>query len=385
MVERYGLGGHTLWIVVGAVGVVLVGVLLLGRHDGTGGYQASPPPAVTVQTPEVRSVTSYLELTGTLRPVKHVDVRARVQGFLESTHFEEGERVAAGDLLYIIDPRPFQAKADAAEAEVARRQAELELAVGDLTRNQTLLERGTIPEATFAEIKAAHDTAVAALAAAEASLAEARLDLDFTQVRAPIDGRAGRHLVQIGNLVGAGEPTHLTTILEYDPIWAYLSISEGELLQLMRGTRQRDRDRQIHLALPGDDGFPHEGRIDYVDQAVDPDTGTFFLRGRFANPAPPALLPGMFVRVRVPIGERSNALLVPETALGSGQIGRFVYLVGEDDVVEQRRITVGAKVDALRVITGGLAPDERVIVNGLLRARPGAKVAPQTADTQARP
>ena len=348
-------------------------------------YVPPPPPAVTVSQPIQREVTDYLEFTGNTQAVEHVEIRARVQGFLESVHFESATEVKKGDLLYVIDPRPFQAQVDKASADLSRKQAEYALAKENYQRIETLYKQNAAPRADFVQARAARDTALADIAAAKAVLEEAKLNLSYTEVRAPISGQVGRNLVSVGNLVGAGENTHLTTIVQYDPIWAYFSLNEHELLQLMRKDRENRAETQenqaeqdvIHLGLANEDGYPHEGRVDFYDQGVDPGTGTFLLRGTFANPQPHTILPGMFVRIRTPINQQQEALLIPERALGADQRGRYVLVVNAENVVEYRAVEVGASIGQMQVIKKGLTPDDWVVVKGLLRARPGATVDPQ--------
>jgi RND family efflux transporter MFP subunit len=355
-------------------------------------YVAPPPPKVTVSQPIQRDVTNYLEFTGNAQAVQHVEVRARVQGFLQSIHFEEGTDVKKGDLLFVIDPRPFEARVSKAQADLSRKKAKLEKARADFNRIETLYRQKAAPKADYVQAKAARDTALADVDAAQAVLEENKLKLSFTRVTAPINGRVGRSLVSAGNLVGAGENTHLTTLVQYDPIWAYFSLNERQVLRLMRQHLEKqanpevnqEEESVIHLGLADEDGYPHAGQVDYVDQGLDPDTGTFVLRGSFANPKPHAILPGMFVRIRTPIDQRQAALLVSEQALGADQRGRYVLVVNEQNSVEYRSVRVGAAIDGLRVIEKGLQPDDWVVVKGLLRARPGATVTPERQEMMTR-
>jgi RND family efflux transporter MFP subunit len=253
----------------------------------------------------------------------------------------------------------------------------------DFKRIENLYKKGASPKAKYDQAKAARDAAQADVMAAKAVLDDAELSLSFTKVRAPIRARAGRNLVSVGNLVGAGENTHLTTLVQYDPIWAYFSLNEQELLQLMKlyrnkngGQNQPAQPSAIHLALAGEEGYPHEGQLDFIDQGLDPSTGTFLLRGSFENPKPHKILPGMFARIRLPVEKRLGALLITERALSSDQGGRYVLVVNGKNLVERRPVKTGATVDGMRVITQGLKPDDWVVVKGLLRARPGLTVKP---------
>jgi RND family efflux transporter MFP subunit len=349
-------------------------------------YVEPPPPLVRVSPPLQQDVTDYLEFTGTTEAVAEVEIRARVKGFLDSLHFTEGDTLAKGDLLYSIDPAEYRAAVERAQASVERQRAGLGLAQARLERLEKALETRAVSELEVIEARAERDEARANLGVSVAMLETARLDLSYTEIRAPLAGRVGRSLVDPGNLVGAGENTLLTTMVQYDPIYADFDLSERQLLTLLdrvgetRDEAERiDRLRKIPLELgrASDDGFPFRGNLFYVAQAIDPDTGTFLLRGIFSNPEPLQLLPGLFVRLRMPFQDREGALLVAERAIGVDQGGSYLLVVGDGDVVEQRRVELGAHVADKRVVLSGVAPGDRVIVEGLLRARPGAKVDPQ--------
>ena len=363
----------------------LIGLSMGACNPPNNNYAPPPPPTVTVSQPIEREVTNYLEFTGNTQAVERVEVRARVQGFLESVHFEASTPVNKGDLLYVIDPRTFEAQVNKASANLSRKQAEYALADENYQRIARLYKQKAAPKADFVQAKAARDIASADVSAAKAALEEAELNLSYTKVRAPISGQVGRNLVSVGNLVGVGDKTHLTTIIQYNPIWAYFSLNERDLLRIRQQalenpTKSEDNQAQqhvIHLGLANEDDYPHEGRIDFYDQGVDPDTGTILLRGTFANPEPHPILPGMFVRIRAPNNKQENALLITERALGADQRGRFVLVVNADNVVEYRSVEVGASIGQMRVIEKGLKPDDWVVVKGLLRARPGATVDPE--------
>ena len=347
-------------------------------------YVPPPPPEVTVATPERRTVTSYLEYTGTTQAFESVDLRARVMGFLESIHFKPGDDVKKDALLFVIDAKPFQAKVDQSAADFASKEATLVGAESEYKRTTALYQRKVVSDEEYIKVKSQRDAAKANVEAAKATLESARLDLGYTRVTAPISGRISRNLVDVGNLVGNGQATLLATILNEDPIYAYVTCREADLLrfrkQVREGTRLDYRKNRIPLwlGLTNEKGFPHEGRVDYADPEVDPGTGTVQARGVFANDDR-AIVPGLFVRVRVALEENKDALLVPESALGTDQGGRYVLVVDPHDVVERRGVTVGATEGTSRVIEAGLKPDDLVVVNGLQRARPGAKVRPKTA------
>jgi len=347
-------------------------------------YQPPPPPSVKVAKPLVRTVTDYLEETGTTEAVDRVEVRARVKGFLEKVQFEEGGDVKKGDVLYVIEQREYKAKADAAQAELDAMQVRLDRAEIEYKRQQKLFAEKATAEVKVVLAKAQRDAALAGVAASRAALDLAKLDLEYTTVRAPISGRIGKTLVKAGNLVGDTGATHLTTIIRYDPIYVNFSVNERALLEAISRhgsdrTGRKDRDKKalvLFLQRATDTRFPFEGRFDYADLTVDQSTGTFMVRGLFANPDR-KIIPGLFVRVRMPIGVHKNSILVPEAAMAADQAGRFVLVVNSKNVVERRNITIGSKQGTLVVVKSGLKPNERVVVAGIQRARPGSKVVPE--------
>lgn len=370
--------------------VILPG-LFLGGCEQENVYAPPPPPTVTVSQPVQRAVTGYIEFTGSTEAFETVEVRARVPGFLQSVHFKEGTQVKQGDLLYLIDPAELQAALEKAEAELVFSKAEFGKADSEYLRRKEAFKKGAYAEAEVVAAKADRDAAKAAIATKEAAVSEARLNLGYTRITAPIDGRIGKNQVDVGSLVGQGEPTLLTKIEKYDPIYATFSLNELDLQRLLRERAAQRRNAKaqlpqhtqaLELGLAGEAGYPHQGRLDFVDLGVDPRTGTILLRGAFPNPAPHTILPGFFVRIRAPVERRDTALLVPEVALGNDQGGKYVLVVNEQKQVEQRPVKTGALTDdGLRVIEGGLTGQEWVIVNGVQRARPGATVSA----TQAKP
>lgn len=347
---------------------------------------APPPPAVSVAEVVQREVMEWDEYTGRLDAVETVEVRARVNGYLESIHFEDGALVKKGDLLFVIDPRPYKTEYDRAEAELARAQTRLELANNDFERAARLFKSRAISEEELDSRSKAKKEADSALIAAKANLEAVRLNLEYTRVNAPIDGRISRRYVTVGNLVhgGVGMPTLLTTIVSVDPIYCYVDADERSVLkyqQLSReGKRVSARDFKIpcEMALANETGFPHKGVIDFVDNRLDPTTGTLRARGVFSN-GTTQLTPGLFARLRIPGSGTYQALLLPERAFGSDQTVKFIYVVNAENKVEFRPVTVGPVIDGLRVVREGVKPGEKVIVEGHMRVRPGMQVTPQSS------
>lgn len=360
--------------VILAMSGVLLGLGCQPRNE----YVEPPPPEVDVARPIERPVTDYLEFTGTTRAVSVVDLRARVSGYLQEIHFEDGATVEKGQTLLTIDPAPFQARVRVAQAELQKARAELDLAEQELGRLNGLLRRNAVTVQELEIERAKRDSAAAVVAAAEATVAEAELELGYTVLRAPISGRIGRHLVDVGNLVQV-EQTLLATIEGYDPIYAYFTISEGDLLSLRDEGSESGRplgdseEQRLEMRLGGESGYPYEGHLDFSDLGVDPETGTMELRGIFPN-ADRRILPGLYARIRTAIGSPQPRLLVPERALGTDQQGEYVLVVDEEGKVEYRTVVLGRSIEGMRVVTQGLSRDEWVVVNGVQRARPGAKV-----------
>jgi len=375
-----------------AIGLLAL-VLLLAACEDSNTYVPPPPPKVTVATPLTSEITDYLEFTGTTEASAQVDVRARVAGVLQSMGFEPGTEVEKGDILFVIDPDVYAAEVQRAEAAVAQAEAASELAAATLDRVQ---QAGDAVSQTQLEVAAAEArTAEAEILARKAELRQATINLHYTEVEAPISGRAGRNRVDVGNLVGAGEPTVLTEITDFDPIYVYFSINERDLLRVLDLIEERvageaidpkvdatgEAKIPVELGLADEAGYPHRGLLDFSESGVDPATGTLKLRAVFENEGtPPPLVPGLFARVRMPIARRADMLLVSERSIGADQSGRFVLVVGDDDVVEKRNVRVGQLIDGLNVIEEGLNDGERIVVSGLQRARPQATVEPETVD-----
>jgi len=362
-------------------------VLVLGLAGcGESQQKAAPsaPPNVTVANPVKRTVVDYDEYVGRFLAVDMVEVRARVSGYLEKVHFQDGQLVKEGDLLFTIDKRPFQNAVDQARANLAQAQSNLTYARADLARGEQLVRDKTITEQTFQQRTQAMRNAEAAVAALQAAIRQAELDMEFTELRAPIAGRIGDRRVAPGNLVTGGtggNTTLLATIVSTDPIRLEFSFDEASYLRYSRlagGTQgtQRGMSAPVSAKLLDEANFSREGRMDFVDNVIDRSSGTIRGRAQFANPDS-LLTPGMFARVRIAGTAPYEALLLPDAAIGSEQARKFVFVVGPDDVVATKYVTLGQVFDDLRVIKSGVDANDRVVVNGLARARAGQKVTPQ--------
>ncbi len=362
-------------------------LLLAGcKDEQRNAYVAPPPPPVVVAPPVQQTVTDYVELTGTTSAVASVQLVARVPGYLEQIHFGDGARVKQGDLLFTIQQDQYQAELQQAQSQVGVVQAQLDHAETEFDRYSGLYKQKAASAVDVDTWRANRDQAKATLLGAQAQVELAQINLGYTTVNAPFDGRMGRHLVDVGNLVGAGgESTILAEINQIDPIYAYFTINERELLRIRAQRAEQDdggqpTDQVLELGVADENGFPHRGKLDFAAITLTSGTGTLQLRGIFPN-ADAKLLPGLFARIRAPLGERANALLVPETSVGRDQSGAYVLTVDKDNVVHRTGIEPGQLVGTLRVVDKGLAADDRVIVDGLQRAVPGAKVTPKEASS----
>jgi RND family efflux transporter MFP subunit len=353
---------------------------------GCGGnaYAPPPPPEVTVAKPVDREVTTYLDVTGQTRAIEAVEIRARVKGVLQSMHFTPGSEIKAGDLLFVIEPELYQARVDQAQADLESAQARLAAADEQYAIAQAIFQQKAGSKTDMVQKLQARDEARAAIEQTKARLAAAKLDLSYTHIYAPISGLIDRNFVDIGNLVGADDPTLLASIVRQDPIYAYFQVSERDVLiyreMLRKGEAATTSGQRVlaYMALATDSGFPHEGEVDYASNKVDPSTGTFEARAVFDNPDG-VLLPGLFVRLHVPFS-RGRGLLLPDDAVGIDQGGRYALVVAEDGTVQRRGVEVGALSDGMRMVQKGLAPDDWVVVNGVQRARPGTKVTAKRTD-----
>lgn len=413
-------------------GIGLAAGLGCSRDSGSG--EAPPPPTVTVATPLLRSIVEWDEYTGRLEPVESVSIRARVSGYLYSIHFDEGSVVEKDDLLFVIDPRPFeaalaaaqasQAEADAlmasaraivsmAEATLGDARSAVDLAESRLARARQALETNAISreqvdireneldqakaavasaDADIASAQAQVANADAARALADARLTTAQLDLEYTNVRAPISGRIGEHLVTKGNLVSGGSAlsTLLTTIVSLDPIHVTFDANEQAFLKYFRladsGGRKSSRDfrNPVYMALADETGYPHLGHMDFVDNRIDPNTGTIRGRAIFRN-ADPQLTAGLFAKVRIPGSAPYEAVMIPDSAITSSQSSRMVMLVSAEGIAEPRTVTLGPLKDGLRIIRSGLDGTERIIIAGLQRVRPGSPVTAEEGIIEASP
>ena len=345
-----------------------------------------PPPTVTVAAPVKRTVVDYDEYVGRFVAINSVEVRARVSGYLDAVNFIDGQLVKQGDLLFSIDKRPFQNTVDQARSNLKQAQSNLAFTEADLARGQQLVRDKTITEQTFEQRAQANRNAQASVGANEAAVRQAELDLEFTELRAPVAGRIGDRRVSPGNLVtggASGGTTLLAMIVSNDPIRFEFTFDEASYLRYERmsnsnsDVKSRGDGIAIAIKLIDESDFDHAGRLDFVDNAIDRSTGTIRGRGVLDNPNG-LFTPGMFGRVRVPGSPPYEGLLIPDAALGTEQTRKFVLVVGPDNTVAQKYVTLGqATSDNLRIIKSGLGPDDRVIVNGLMRARAGQKVTPQ--------
>lgn len=368
-------------------------VAILAGCDNSGNAKpANPgPPAavVTVSQPIQKDVVEWDEYTGRLEAVQVVEVRARVSGYISQVNFKDGTKVKKGDLLYVIDPRPYVAVRDRTAAEVDRSRAQLELAKNDLSRAERLLNSHFISEAEYDTRSKGVRQQEAALRSSEAVLQEAKLNVEFTQLRSPIDGIISRTHKTVGNLVvggsNSGEATLLTYIGSIDPIYVYIDADEQSVLKYRRLAREGLRDSARHGPIPvemelaDEKNFPHKGMIDFVEPSLDPATGTVRARGIFPNPDD-QLSPGFFARVRIHGSGTYPALLVSDAAISVDQEKKYVLVVNKDNMVEYRAVKPGPFIDGLRVIKQGLKPDDWVIVNGLQSVQPGVKVNPEKVD-----
>jgi RND family efflux transporter MFP subunit len=345
----------------------------------------APPPAVTVAKPLIREMEEWSDFTGQFEPLESVEVRARVSGYLESINFTDGQLVKKGDLLFVIEPRPFELALETAKAQLSQAEAQLELAQAQLERTAQLLKNEFASKETYDERVSQVAIAKATRDAAVAEVNQAQLNLDYTRVTAPVSGRTGRHEVSVGNLVmggTSGDTTLLTTIVSLDPIWLSFNVSEGDgmtykrLIQKGEVKSARDNKVAVQGQLMDEKTWPLKGSIDFVDNQYDRSSGTIRVRAAFPNPDL-FITPGQFGRVRVPMSPLRPTMLVPDAAVVTDQSVKLLFTVDADDMVVPKPVELGPVTDdGLRVIREGIGREDRVIIKGLLRARPGARVTP---------
>jgi RND family efflux transporter MFP subunit len=369
--------------------VTFCGILVIMACGERNVYAPPPPPQVTIGQPVRQTVTDYLEFTGNTQAINTVQLRARVQGFLEKVFFQDGDRVKKCQLLFLLQQNTYQAQLHQAEAQVLQQKASLDYAGRQVARYTKLVGQKAAAQSDLDNWRFQRDSSQAGVMAAEAARDLAKLNLGYTTVTAPFDGRIDRRLVDPGNLVGAGEFTALAQVNQIDPIYVYFTINEADLLRVMGKTGRSPLESEkikvpLSLGLANEAGYPHEGYLDFAAISLTPTTGTLQMRGIFPNPEF-KIVPGLFARVRGQVvGKEKTALLVPEMALGYDQQGSYVLVVDAKNVVQRRTVKLGIQVGERRVILEGLTGDEWIITNGLLRAFPGKPVTP-VKETQPNP
>ena len=355
------------------------------KSQSPGLSASAPPPQVSVAAVIEKEVNEWDEFTGRLEAVERVEIRPRISGYIETINFQQGAEVKKGDLLFEIDPRPLQAELARAEAELTRANTRLDLAQRDLARADELVQSKSISQQGYEQMSSSRQDSDAAVKAAQAAVLTARLNLDYTKIRSPINGRTSRAEVTVGNLVtggGAGS-TLLTTVVSLDPIYAYFEGDEQVYLKYAelnrRGDRPSSRDKRnpIYLGLSSEEGHPHQGYVDFVDNALNPQTGTIRARAVFDNKER-LFTPGLFARLKLVGSGTYKAILVNDKAIGTDQSKKFVLVVGADNKALYREVKLGPVIDGLRVVKQGLNSGEVIVVNGLQRVRPGDAVTPQT-------
>ena len=355
--------------------IVLLTVSLMscGKSDKD---KSTTEMTVTVAEVKSETVPIYLDYVGTLQSIEKVDINARVEGFLVERAFKDGADVKAGDLLFVIDPRPFEAALIAAEAQLAEDLAALSYAREQVSRYKSLVEKDYITRDAYDEYLTQATEAQAIVEADRANVVQAKLDLSYCTMYAPFNGRIGRRLVDVGNLVGAGgEATLLATIVQLDPIYVYFNVAERDIPEILK--QQNIKPLTLSIVLPDVSKHPEDGTIDFVDNQVDVTTGTITLRGVVSN-ASKTLLPGQYVKVQLLLEQQPNTLVVPSQAVGEQQGDTYVYVVGNDNKAEFRNVTAGSSYGGMRIIEKGVSAGEKVIVNGLQKVKPGITVKTET-------
>ncbi|MBX3598418.1 MAG: efflux RND transporter periplasmic adaptor subunit [Rhizobiaceae bacterium] len=354
-------------------------------NDNT--YVPPPPPKVSVALPIKQTITRHLEATGNTSAVNTATLLARVPGFIQEIDYQDGDMLKAGQRAFLIEPQPYQLALDQAKAGLASAQAASKASAAELKRQQELLSQKVTAQSSVDQAAAQADADAAKVQQAEVDVKQAELNLSYTEVKAPFDGIVTARQVSQGQYVGSGSPTALASIVQLDPIYASFTVGEQDVLRIReamakRGITDSDlRKVEVEIGLQTDEGFPHKGTLDYVAPEVTSTTGTLPVRAVFEN-KDGLLLPGYFVRVRVPLGQQPDMLLIPDRAIGANQSGRYVLVANKDDVVEERRVDIGQLVGELRVITDGITAQDRVITDGLMKAAPGQKVQPEITELE---
>ena len=364
-------------------GLLILATLMTAACGEKNTFVAPPPPKVTVSQAVKQPVTDYLEFTGNTQAINTVQLKARVEGYLEKVFFKDGDRVKKGQLLFLIQQNTYEAKLQQAEAEILSQKAKLFHAQTEYARFTKLVTQKAAAQTDVDNWLYQRDAAKAAVMSAEAQRDLARLNLSYTKVTSPFDGRIGRRLKDPGNLVGAGEATLLADVDQIDPLYVYFTINERDLLDVTKDTKESvgtviRKDIPLDLSLANEEGYPHQGYLDFASISLNATTGTLTLRGVFPNPKG-MMLPGLFAKLRVPVTHDKSALLVPSVAIGFDQLGPYVLVVDDKNVVQRRGVKLGPEVKDLTVITEGLNEQEWVITNGLLSAIPGKQVTPVKA------
>ncbi len=364
--------------------LLATGVVLTGCDRQQAAAPPTPPPVVTIAKPIEKEVVEWDEYTGRTDAVESVDVRPRVSGYIDNITFKAGDVVDKDDLLFVIDPRPYQAILDQAQAQLRQADAQRGLQQANFERSDRLRQTGVISKEEYDSSVSQKNVAEAQYVAAQAAVNSAQLNVTFTKLTSPIRGRIGRELVTIGNLVQA-DNTLLTNIVRIDPIYAYFNVDERSIWKYVRQVKEgqrpdaREAKTSAYLQVENEDGFPHEGVIDFINNSFNPSTGTLEVRARFPN-ADGFLVPGAFVRVRLAGAPKFRATLVTDRAIGTDQGQKFVLVVDANNVVQTKPVELGSVVDGLRIVRKGLQGDENVIINGIVNARPGSKVSPKPGD-----
>ena len=381
--ERPGISGRR---ALPGLALAILLAALTGCNQHPPAAQTLPPASVTVSKPVSKEIVDWNEFTGRTAAVSLVNITARVSGYIVNIPFKEGDIVHKGDLLYQIDPRPYQDVYDQAVGQLKQAQANQQLQEVTYERQAHLQQTNVIAKEDYDTALSNKNQAAAQVISTQAAVSAAQLNLEFTRVVSPIDGRVSRQLVNIGNLVQA-DSTQLTTVVSIDPIYSYFSMDELAALGYQRLVRDgklastSDGKAVVYLRLQDETGFPHEGTVDFADNAFDPTTGTLLIRATFPN-HDGFLTPGNFVRIRIASSPKYDALLVADRAIGTDQDQSFVYVIDSKNIAQLRHVTVGAMADGLRVVKTGLQPDDVVVVNGIIKVRPNSPVKPATGSME---